>query len=165
MTENEKVSVLFVCCANICRSPMAQGLLMRDLQQQNLVDRIEVDSAGTHVSKPGHRPDQRARRVATASGAKIDKFRSRMVAAEDFQLFDYIIAMDRGNLHNLETICPQEYKNKLFLILEFASQSGQEEVPDPYFGNFAGFERVTALLEMGCRGLLNHIRAVHDITL
>lgn len=154
-----------VCSANICRSPMAQGVMRRELAAHGLDRIVEVDSAGTQVPRPGHRPDPRARQVAESHGASIRKFKARRIVADDFQRFDYIIAMDWENLRSLEAICPEEYKNKLFLIMEFTPRSDLEEVPDPYFGNLSGFERVQGLLDMGCKGLLNHIMAKHGFTL
>ncbi len=136
---------------------------MRELDRHGLKDHVRVDSAGTHVFKTGHRPDKRAQQVAEHHGVQIKKLKARNITREDFERFDYIVAMDHENLHSLKDICPPEYQNKLFLILEFAPQSGQHEVPDPYFGNLSGFERVLELLEIGCDGLLSHIKETHQL--
>ncbi|WP_260295614.1 low molecular weight protein-tyrosine-phosphatase [Sedimenticola hydrogenitrophicus] len=157
-----KISLLMVCTANICRSPMAQGLMGRELAANGLDGVVRVDSAGTHVFNPGHRPDRRAQQVAEKSEVDIGKLKARMIAEDDFYRFDYIVAMDNANLRNLQKMCPEEYRNKLFLILDFAPQIGFNEVPDPYFGNLSGFERVLALLDLGCKGLIRHIRTQHE---
>lgn len=136
---------------------------MRELGMQGLSGLVEVDSAGTHAFKPGHRPDKRAREVTEKNGVNIRKFKSRMVNSDDFHRFDYILAMDQENLHNLESICPAEYRYKLSLILAFAPQAGSNVVPDPYFGNIEGFERVLALLEVGCKGVADHIRSRYHL--
>ncbi len=152
------IAILIVCTANICRSPLAQGVLEKMIVEQGLQHRIAVDSAGTHVFKSGRRPDKRAQQMADKTGANIKKLKARKVRTDDFVRFDYILAMDQENLRNLEAICPEEYRNRLFLMMEFAPQCGSSEVPDPYFGNLLGFERVLAMLEMGCKGLINHIQ-------
>lgn len=146
-----------VCSANICRSPMAEGLMKRELMMRGLDHLVEVDSAGTHVFKPGHRPDKRAQQVADKGGINIRKLKARMISEEDFQRFDHILAMDEENLHSLQAICPEEYGDKLSLIMSYAPGSDAAEIPDPYFGNLLGFERVQGLLELGCRGLVEHL--------
>jgi len=152
------IAILIVCSANICRSPLAQGVLEKLVVEQGLQHQVTVDSAGTHVFKSGHRPDKRAQQMADKTGANIKKLKARMVKADDFLRFDYILAMDLENLRSLEAICPEEYRNKLHLMMEFASQSDSNEVPDPYFGNLLGFERVLGLLDMGCKGFLSYLR-------
>jgi len=152
-----------VCSANICRSPMAEGLMKRELILRGLDRLIEVDSAGTHVFKPGHRPDKRAQQVAGKDGINIKKLRARMIRDDDFQRFDYILAMDAENLRDLESNCPEAYRDRLSLIMAFAPQNDIHEIPDPYFGNILGFERVQALLEMACRGLMEHIITRHGL--
>lgn len=152
-----------VCSANICRSPMAQGVMMRELELRGLKNKVKVDSAGTQVFKPGHRPDQRAQQVAKKSTINIRKMKARSVVTEDFLEFDYIIAMDQENLSNLEAMCPEELRDKLHLLLEFAPEGGLREVPDPYFGNLSGFERVLVLLDQGCKRLVEHICVTHKL--
>jgi len=132
-------AILIVCTANICRSPMTQGIMGKLVLEQGLDNTISVDSAGTHAHNAGRRPYKRAQQVAESHGVKISKYKARMVAADDFKQFDYIIAMDQDNLRNLRAICPEECKDKLSLILDFAPQSGLKTVHDPYFGNLSGF--------------------------
>ena len=112
-----KPRVLMVCTENICRSPMAEGLLRWHLQRAGLARRFTVDSAGTRTSQPGVRPDQRAQRVALAAGVDISRIRARRIAAEDFERCDYRFAMDRKNLRDLEDACPEAFRHKLGLLL------------------------------------------------
>lgn len=147
-----------VCMGNICRSPMAQEVMSALVVQQGLSSQIMMDSAGTHAHHAGEQPDPRAVSVAIRRGyAGLAHQRSRRITAEDFERFDLIIAMDRDNLANLKRLCPPEHAAKLHLFLEFAPELGRDEVPDPYYGNVAGFERVLDLCEAGARGLLNAV--------
>ena len=154
MTENkEKVSVLFVCMGNICRSPTAEGVFRYHAEQAGLADRLEIDSAGTHAYHVGEPADHRARAAAERRGMSLDGIRARRVSAQDFQRFDYIIAMDQENLARLRDEAPEEHSARLHLFLEFAAGS-ETDVPDPYYGGAAGFERVLDLVEDASRGLL-----------
>lgn len=150
-----------VCTANICRSPLAQGLVMRELLKHRLDGLVEVDSAGTHVFKSGHHPDKRAQQVAKEQGFDIKRLKARKVVAEDFDRFDYILAMDRGVMLSLEAICPESQKHKLSFIMDYSPRKKSGDVPDPYYGNISGFVRVFELLEIACEGLLNHICDQH----
>jgi protein-tyrosine phosphatase len=99
-----KVSVLFVCLGNICRSPTAHGVFQGMVDGSGLADAIEVDSAGTGDWHIGHSPDQRTSQVAATKGYDLNQLRARLVSADDFEQFDYIIAMDRANLSDLKVI-------------------------------------------------------------
>ena len=146
---------------NICRSPLAASVLHAQLEQRGLAERIEVDSAGTHAGHLGERADSRAVGVAAARGyQQIQRERSRRISAQDFERFDLLLAMDRDNLANLQQQCPPEHARKLHLFLEFAGQGAGAEVPDPYYGNMAGFERVMALCEVGAAGVLRRLAPV-----
>jgi protein-tyrosine phosphatase len=154
MTEmTEKVSVLFVCMGNICRSPTAEGVFRHMVAEAGLSDRIVTDSAGTHAYHVGEPPDRRATAAAERRGVTLDGILARRVSDEDFERFHHIIAMDEDNLERLRTQAPAEHHAKLRLFLEFSS-SGEREVPDPYYGGTAGFERVLDLVEEASRGLL-----------
>ena len=154
MTESkEKVSVLFVCMGNICRSPTAEGVFRYHAEQAGQDERLHIDSAGTHAYHTGEPPDRRARAAAERRGMSLEGIRARRVNAEDFELFDFIIAMDEDNLERLRSEAPEEHRAKLRLFLEFG-ESAEREVPDPYYGGSAGFERVLDLVEEASRGLL-----------
>jgi len=147
------MSILFVCMGNICRSPTAEGVFRYHVSQAGLDDRVLIDSAGTHAYHVGEPPDRRAMAAAARRGMSLEDIRARRVADEDFERFDYIIAMDEDNLYRLKDQSPPEHHQKLRLFLEFSS-SNQREVPDPYYGGSAGFERVLDLVEDASRGLL-----------
>jgi len=157
------VSVLFVCMGNICRSPTAQGVFERLLAEANLSDRVRTDSAGTHGYHVGEPPDKRATEAAQRRGVDLTSQRARRVDPVDFEGFDYIVAMDRGNYDDLLSLCQPEHVSKLRLFLEFAPGLGIEEVPDPYYGGLTGFERVLDLIEEAADGLLADIRQQHCI--
>ncbi len=156
-----KVKVLFVCMGNICRSPTAEGVFRRLVQQQALHDLILIDSAGTHAYHVGNPPDPRAQRTALGRGIDLSPLRARQVRREDFVYFDYILAMDRDNLADLLEICPAEHQAKLSLLLPHAPHLELQEVPDPYYGGPAGFERVLDMIEAASEELLKTIRSHH----
>lgn len=152
------IRILVVCMGNICRSPLGASVLQAQLARRGLVDRFEVDSAGTHAGHHREKADQRAVAVATARGyQQIHSERARRVVAQDFERFDLLLAMDLDNLTNLQQKCPLEFAHKLHLFLEFAGQGMGAEVPDPYYGNAAGFERVMALCEAGAEGVMRRL--------
>ena len=153
MTKESKTRVLFVCMGNICRSPTAEGVFRYYAEQAGLADRLEIDSAGTHAYHVGEPADRRARAAAERRGMSLDGIRARRVSAQDYQRFDYIIAMDEDNLARLRAEAPEGHDARLHLFLEFAAGS-ETEVPDPYYGGAAGFERVLDLVEDASRGLL-----------
>ena len=151
-------SVLFVCLGNICRSPTAEGVFGRLLEQEGLADRVRVDSAGTGAWHVGEAPDERARAAALERGVDLSALRARQVSADDYLRFDHILAMDEDNLANLTARCPPQQRSKLGLFLEFAPQADEREVPDPYFGGEDGFGHVLDLIEAASRGLLAHLQ-------
>ncbi len=152
------VKVLFVCMGNICRSPTAEGVFVGLLKRHGLEGKVHVDSAGTHAYHVGSAPDPRASAAAAKRGADLGKQRARKVSVADFEIFDYILAMDRDNLEILEELCPDEHRGKLQLMLRYAPEAGVDEVPDPYYGGAAGFERVLDLIEAASAGLLEEVR-------
>jgi len=151
------ISVLFVCMGNICRSPTAQGVFERLVEQHKLADVIEIDSAGTHAYHIGDRPDERASAAALQRGIDLSSQQARRVSADDFDRFDYVLAMDRDNYEILEL------RTRLRLFLEFAPDLLTREVPDPYYGGPSGFERVLDLIEEASEGLLANIRQQHGL--
>lgn len=160
-----KVSVLFVCLGNICRSPTAHGVFQGMVDSHGLGDLISVDSAGTGDWHIGHAPDSRTAQVAVSRGYDLSELRARLVTAEDFDHFDYVIAMDNANLHDLESMRPQQFSGHLSLFLDFARGDSHTEVPDPYYGGDKGFELVLDLVEDASTGLLQHIDRQHQLGL
>jgi protein-tyrosine phosphatase len=155
----KKFRVLMVCLGNICRSPTAQGVFEHLVQKRSLTHLIEVDSAGTSAWHIGDPPDPRSIRAALKRGYDLSHQRGRQVSFEDFREFDYILAMDVQNLHNLRAICPPNYQGQLSLLLDFADHKHYAEVPDPYHGGADGFELVLDLIENASQGLLDDILA------
>lgn len=154
----QKISVLFVCMGNICRSPTAQGVFEKVLEDEGLSPHVDVDSAGTHAYHVGEPPDRRAQETARQRGVELGGQRARRFAPEDFSRFDYILAMDEENMAILEENCQPEHRSKLSLFLDFAPHRAEREVPDPYYGGRQGFERVFELVEEASRGLVEDIR-------
>ena len=157
--EAKMIRVLFVCMGNICRSPTAQGVFRHLVEQEGLSHLIETDSAGTIDYHAGKAPDRRARETALRRGLDLSDLRARQAKAADFDAFDYVIAMDLDNYSDLLGLCPEGRAEKLHLFMDFAPQLQVREVPDPYYGGPAGFERVFDMVEEASRGLLERIRA------
>jgi protein-tyrosine phosphatase len=154
-----KVSVLFVCMGNICRSPTAEAVFRHCVEKAGLADAIHIDSAGTHDYHIGEPPDSRTQRAAKQRGYEMGILRGRQAEAGDFARFDYVLAMDEANLSILQSLRPRDAQSHLGLFLAFAEHHDEREVPDPYFGGADGFEHVLDLVEDASRGLLKHIRA------
>jgi low molecular weight protein-tyrosine phosphatase len=157
----KKVKVLFVCMGNICRSPTAEGVFTKRVQAANLVDQIEIDSAGTHAYHVGEQPDPRSQKTALKRGVDLSPLRARRAVTEDFDAFDYVLAMDRDNERGLQAICPPGFEYKLQLFLSYAPNLEYDEVPDPYYGGPNGFEQVLDMIEEAADGLLQDIELRH----
>ncbi len=142
---------------NICRSPTAEGVFRHFVEAAGLQDRISIDSAGTHAYHVGEPPDHRAQSAAERRGYSLQKIRARRVADIDFESFDHVIAMDRLNKATLLDRADPEHQSKIDLFLEYSS-SGELDVPDPYYGGTAGFERVLDMVEDASRGLLEELK-------
>jgi protein-tyrosine phosphatase len=155
------VRVLFVCLGNICRSPTAEGVFQKLLDDCKLAHRFALDSAGTGGWHEGEPPDRRAQAEARKRGIDISGLRGREVRAGDFEAFDYILAMDKQNLRDLHARCPKELRGKVRLMLDFAPHLDTREVPDPYYGGADGFTHVFDLLEEAAQGLLTEIEGKH----
>ncbi|MXS84691.1 low molecular weight phosphotyrosine protein phosphatase [Nitrosomonas sp. HPC101] len=157
-SEAEKISVLFVCMGNICRSPTADAVFRHHVRSARLEHLIHIDSAGTHAYHIGEPPDRRSQQAALKRGYNLQSLRARRVVEEDFSHFQYVLAMDHYNLEELRQNCPSQYTDRLGLLLQYSDQwKTQQEVPDPYYGGNYGFERVLDLVENASQGLLRHI--------
>jgi protein-tyrosine phosphatase len=153
----QPIRVLFVCTGNICRSPSAEAILRRKADDAGLAERLAIDSAGLGEWHLGHPPDPRARQAVEARGYPMGRQTARLVEAKDFRRFDYLIAMDEGHLGQLKRKCPGELQGRVRLFLEFAPDTGAKSVPDPYYGDERGFDRMVDLIEAGTDGLLAEI--------
>jgi protein-tyrosine phosphatase len=151
-------SILFVCTANICRSPTAEGVLRRLLGREGLEREIQIDSAGTHDYHVGKPPFPSAVEIAKKRGYDITHSISRRVAPGDFDHFDMILAMDQMNIANLRTIAPTRSKQKIELLLEYGDKYHGQGVPDPYNGKEKDFELALDMIEDGCLGLVELLK-------
>ncbi|MDJ0879836.1 MAG: low molecular weight protein-tyrosine-phosphatase [Halieaceae bacterium] len=147
-------AVLFVCTANICRSPMAQGLLAQRTAELGVGRHVHIDSAGVRVGMPGQRPDPRALVQLMNLDIKLKRCRSRAVESRDFSRFDYIIGMNTRHVAWLREHAGENSRARLASIMEFAANPDDIEVPDPYYGNVADFARALALLQRGIDGFV-----------
>lgn len=152
-----QIKVLFVCMGNICRSPTAEGVFNKLLDDLGTSDRFFVDSAGTHAYHVGESPDGRAQQTAHNRGVKLSDIRARKVSFSDFEQFDHILAMDNDNYQILLDASPNEHQHKIKLFLDFAPQHKENDVPDPYYGGQNGFEHVFDLVEDASQGFYQSI--------
>lgn len=157
--ESASLRILMVCMGNICRSPTAEGVLRDKLRRHGLLD-IAVDSAGTHGYHTSEPPDPRAVAAAARRGYDLTPLRARPVRDEDLHRFDWYLAMDEQNLAWLhKRLGPGEAGRAELLMPHAVRQPGLREVPDPYYGGPAGFERVLDLVEDACDGVVRRLQA------
>ncbi|HAW52744.1 MAG TPA: protein-tyrosine-phosphatase [Flavobacteriales bacterium] len=150
------MNVLMVCLGNICRSPMAQGILEHKIKQHSLA--VGVDSAGTASYHIGEPPDQRAIHKSFQKGIDISEYRARQFTTSDFQDFDLIFAMDESNYNDILTHAQNDQdKHKVHLILNKIYPGQNMSVPDPYYGGDDGFENVFKLLDSACDKIIDEI--------
>ena len=154
--------VLMVCMGNICRSPTAEGVLRKYIQNNNLGDVVEVDSAGTHGYHVGEAPDSRTQRAAAARGYNLSQLRARKVARQGVDYFDLILAMDKSNLDNLRRMAPPEAHQRIKLFMDFSRNFDDDEVPDPYYGLGHGFDLVLDMVEDAAQGLIDDLKKKLD---
>jgi protein-tyrosine phosphatase len=150
-----KVRIVMVCAANVCRSPMAVSVVQRVAQATGRHRLIELDSAGVGVARPGMKPDARAVMALQRRGYAPPKSRSRALTAEDFDRADLLLAMDGATLAAMQALVASNLHPKARLFLDFARGLAEREVPDPYFGEASGFDRVVDLCEAAAHGLID----------
>jgi len=156
-----QVRILFVCYGNICRSPMAEGILRQLLALRGLLGQITVDSAGTGVQNVGKRPHWRARACARKRGVNISDLRARQFSSNDFERFDYILVMDQTNLSDvMRSRRGEEGRKKVSMLLDHVPDAKSREISDPVGKGTKHFEEVYDLIERGCLGLLEEIASV-----
>ena len=154
-----KLKVLMVCLGNICRSPLAEGILKNKIN----TNAISVDSAGTSATHAGELPDSRSIEVAQKYGIDITDQRSRPFETYDFSKFNYIYVMDQQNYKDvISQAQSDEDRNKVSLILNSIEPKSNAEVPDPYYGGKNGFEHVYQLLDNACENIANQLQKDGD---
>ncbi|MDO4714702.1 MAG: low molecular weight protein-tyrosine-phosphatase [Bacteroidales bacterium] len=153
-----ETKLLFVCLGNICRSPMAEGVMRHLVAQADLSDVFSIDSAGTYGGHAGELPDPRMRQAAHSRGYTLTH-RSRQVCVDDFENFDLLIAMDDSNYDNLRRLAPTlEAQGRIHRMADYLTHHKADHIPDPYYGGTEGFAHVIDLLEEACANLLETLR-------
>lgn len=153
-----RTDVLFVCLGNICRSPTSEGVFRNLVESRHLDAQIRADSAGTGGYHVGYPPDSRAIEAASRRGIRISHLRARRLGRSDYEMFDYMIAMDQSNLRDIKAMAPTDYKGRISLFMDFADDwGGVREIPDPYYGDLDGFERVLDMVHNASSGLIAEI--------
>ena len=151
------IGILMVCLGNICRSPMAEGVLRARLDEAGLGAMAHVDSAATGTSHIDHAPDERAIACAAKHGIDISAQRARRLELEDYDQFDVILCADRSILHDARIRKPRTSHGQVELLLEW-SGVGKKDVPDPYYGNARDFEQSFRLVDAAASGVVERIR-------
>jgi protein-tyrosine phosphatase len=158
------IGVLFVCLGNICRSPLAEGIFKRKVEEAGLNEFIAIDSAGTsgwHINEP---PDRRSADIARKNGIRLDHY-GQQISPKDFDQFDYIIAMDGDNYDDIIRMRDSHGNGKaeVLIMREFDDQQSGSDVPDPYYGGPNGFQLVYDLLDESLSNFLNKIIEDHEL--
>ncbi|MBW7857105.1 MAG: low molecular weight phosphotyrosine protein phosphatase [Leptonema sp. (in: Bacteria)] len=155
MSEIKPLRVLFVCHGNICRSPAAEGAFLKLIQDRNLADQFEVDSAGTSSFHVGERPHADTRKAAREVGITLNSL-ARQFRFDDFDRFDWIIAMDHKNRKDIFALSnSSEQTDKVILFRGFDPEGKDLDVPDPYYGDFDGFQEVQQIVSRTAKELLD----------
>ena len=151
-------SILFVCMGNICRSPAAEIIFRKLVEEAGLTDDLKIDSAGTINYHTGNPPDPRMSETLSRRGYEI-RGCARQVQAEDLERFDLILAMDEDNLADLRALDGRgQFSDKIRAFVEYLETHDDPRIPDPYYGGQKGFEHVIELLEDGCASLIRVIQ-------
>jgi protein-tyrosine phosphatase len=153
------VKILMVCLGNICRSPLAEGILASKLPK----DKFFVDSAGTGAWHSGNQPDARSIAIAKKNQLDISTQRARLFKVEDFEIFDYIYVMDKSNYRDVIRLAKNDgQKEKVEIILNELYPDENVDVPDPYYGIANGFEMVYQMLDEACEIIASKLKANHS---
>jgi len=158
MSAKPITSILFVCLGNICRSPLAEGVLRAVLAEHGPGRSIVLDSAATSGWEVGSAPDPRSIAIAARHGIDISGQRARKVAAEDFARFDLILGMDRSNVRDLRAMAPAAMRERIQLFLEFADGAARD-VPDPYYDGPEAFAEVYRMIREASEALARRLEA------
>lgn len=150
--------IVFVCLGNICRSPLAEGIFIHLARERGVLERFEIDSAGTASYHVDERPDRRSISVAAANGVELPGT-ARQVTANDLIGSGLVVAMDRDNRRSLERLRPEASETRIVLMRDYDLEAPGADVPDPYYGGSEGFREVYDILERSCRALLDELTA------
>jgi protein-tyrosine phosphatase len=152
-------NILMVCLGNICRSPLAHGILINKAENHNF--QLNVDSAGTGSWHIGSKPDIRSINTAKKHGIDISNQRARQISTIDLDNYDIVFVMDQQNHKDVINLCNNpEQRDKVRLILNEVKKNSNESVPDPYYDEIHGFENVFSLLENACQNII--IKLIKD---
>ena len=157
------INILFVCLGNICRSPAAEGIFSKLVENAQLSDKIKVDSCGTAAFNIGKSPDPRAMAAAARAGYDISQQIARQINDNDYDVNHYLIAMDRINLTNVKAWAPKDFEGDIELFMAYSQKSGNTQIPDPFYDDERQFDKVIQILETSAVGLLEHIRKQHRL--
>lgn len=153
------IKILFVCTGNICRSPTAESVMRKFIQDENLTNKIKVDSAGTHSIHEGEKSDSRSMSIAEKKGYSFNEIFSRPVDASDFEKFNLILAMDKSHYSRLKKIAPKNCNANIELFMDYAEYfEKKKSIPDPYYGGAKGFDDVLSLIETGVSLIIEKIK-------
>ncbi len=161
-----KIKILFICLGNICRSPAAEGVMQRLVEERGIDNRFEIDSAGTYSGHQGQLPDPRMRRHASRRGYNLTH-RARPITMSDLDYFDIIVAMDESNRRTIARMCATlEQEKKIVMMGDYIVKlrAHYDYVPDPYYEGAEGFEIALDLLEDACKNLFDDIIKQTKIT-
>ena len=150
------MKLLFVCLGNICRSPSAEAVMQKLINDRELSKNISVDSAGTISAHAGGKADSRMRKAASKRGITLTSI-SRQITTNDYSSFDFIIVMDESNYEDVISISPSHYPATILKMMDYAPSFNYDGVPDPYYGGEKGFEEVLDILDESCVNLLEFI--------
>ncbi|GAA5417606.1 low molecular weight protein-tyrosine-phosphatase YfkJ [Paraliobacillus ryukyuensis] len=150
------IHVLFVCLGNICRSPMAEAVFRKMLEEEGIADQFQVDSAGIGAWHEGLPPHEGTRKILDDRNISYQGMKARQINNQDGEYFDYIIAMDEQNISDLQFLRDQTSNTNIAKLMDFVEKSEEVNVPDPYFTK--KFDYTYQLIEKGCKALLQTIR-------
>ena len=153
----KKISILFVCLGNICRSPLGKEIFRSMVNERGLEKHFEIDSCGTGHWHIGEKAHADTRRTAKKNGVNLEEHRARQLSDEDFAAFDYLIAMDRSNLSDMKSFSQSSRGGELTLLRSYDSEEGSLDVPDPYFGGRDGHQEVFDIIHRCCESLLDEL--------
>jgi protein-tyrosine phosphatase len=149
------MKILMVCLGNICRSPLAQGILENKVK--DYITEWEIDSAGTGGWHAGEKPDLRSIQIANKNNIDISAQRARKIRSIDFEYYDWIFAMDQSNLNDLRKQAHEHELDKIVKLTHFSKKYNLHDIPDPYYGEGDGFQIVYDMLSESIDCFLDHL--------